>query len=326
MRFLKERIERYKGSWIGCNSVSRKTLRLNGLGAEDYAQVPRGVVVRGMGPVYGLPEQNESGFGQTIAQIITMRRDRVRCYSYAHVPARQPHQFANDQQSLPSSADRLALFHRAVIDFTQSGYTWIGADCFATAEDEWSIAQAGRRLQRTCIGSTAVAADHLVALGTNGIEDVDGVMAHNEPRIDSWRRAILAGRLPFAWGRRLSDEDRRRREAFELLAHPIPTGAQKVLYWLPARAASRVLLAAIRRNAWTVAGSDELRVKAGFPPAIAIASCCICKGARAAAPLCDYYASAFERLFQVLVHAGAQVSETACQAMGADACRFELAW
>jgi divinyl protochlorophyllide a 8-vinyl-reductase len=111
-----------------------------------------------------------------------------------------------------------------------------------------------------------------------------------------------------------------------LLAHRIPASAQKVLYWLPAPLASRALLAAIRRNAWTFAGSGELWADAGFPPSITITGCCICRGAKAEVPLCDYYAAAFERLFQVLVHGAARVRETACQAMGADACRFEIVW
>ncbi len=42
----------------------------------------------------------------------------------------------------------------------------------------------------------------------------------------------------------------------------------------------------------------------------------------ATAPLCDYYAATFERLFRALVHPRAVVVETACEACGADACRW----
>jgi divinyl protochlorophyllide a 8-vinyl-reductase len=111
-----------------------------------------------------------------------------------------------------------------------------------------------------------------------------------------------------------------------LLANRIPSGVQRLLHLLPAGLASRVLLGAIRRNGWTFAGSGELRVEAAFPPTIAIAGCCICKGETAQEPLCDYYAAAFERLFRTLVHARALVTETACQATGSDACRFEMVW
>jgi divinyl protochlorophyllide a 8-vinyl-reductase len=52
----------------------------------------------------------------------------------------------------------------------------------------------------------------------------------------------------------------------------------------------------------------------------------LCRGLQAGAPACDYYAATFERLFQVLVHPDACVLETACEACGDDACRFELRW
>ena len=111
-----------------------------------------------------------------------------------------------------------------------------------------------------------------------------------------------------------------------LLAHRIPKGVQVLLKWLPARLASQVLLNAIQRHAWTFAGSGELRVRKAYPPHLAIAGCCICQGAEAETPLCDFYAAAIERLFQQLVHPRSQVTETQCQALGAEACTFEVVW
>ena len=148
-----------------------------------------------------------------------------------------------------------------------------------------------------------------------------------------------------------------------LLAHRIPRAVQVLLKWLPARLASQILLNAIQRHAWTFAGSGELRVRKAYPPHLAIAGCCICQGALAQAqtqgqamghaqaqaqaqaqahaqahqvqalgqaqaqtPLCDFYAAAIERLFQQLVHPRSRVTETQCQALGAEACTFEVAW
>jgi divinyl protochlorophyllide a 8-vinyl-reductase len=111
-----------------------------------------------------------------------------------------------------------------------------------------------------------------------------------------------------------------------LLAHRIPAGVQRLLKLLPAPLASRVLIGAIRRHSWTFAGSGELRVRKSYPPHLSIAGCCICQGAEAETPLCAFYSSAIERLFRALVHRGASVTETACQAMGSDACTFEITW
>jgi divinyl protochlorophyllide a 8-vinyl-reductase len=111
-----------------------------------------------------------------------------------------------------------------------------------------------------------------------------------------------------------------------LLAHRIPALAQRVLSASPARLASRMLLAAISRHTWTFAGSGECTFSSGHPVLVTIRDCPACRGEHTAAPLCDYYAKTFERLYGVLVHPAARVRETTCIASGADACRFEISW
>jgi divinyl protochlorophyllide a 8-vinyl-reductase len=111
-----------------------------------------------------------------------------------------------------------------------------------------------------------------------------------------------------------------------LLAHRIPAAAGRVLRALPAALAAPLLLAAIRRHAWTFAGSGLFTATAGRPVRLAIEGNPLCRGAAADEPLCDYYAATFERLFQALAHPRARVVETDCEACGADACRFEARW
>ncbi len=111
-----------------------------------------------------------------------------------------------------------------------------------------------------------------------------------------------------------------------LLANRIPQPAQRVLRVMPPPIASRMLLAAIGKHTWTFAGSGKFSARAGHPVTLAIEGCPICLGATAAAPLCDFYAATFERLFSALVSANARVVETACSANGAKACTFEIRW
>jgi divinyl protochlorophyllide a 8-vinyl-reductase len=121
----------------------------------------------------------------------------------------------------------------------------------------------------------------------------------------------------------------RPRTADYLLAHRIPLPVQRVLKRLPAGLAARVLLAAISRHAWTFAGSGRFSAspagRGRRPLVLEIRNNPLCRG-HAAVPACDFYAATFERLFQVLVHRDAQVVETACEACGDAACRFELRW
>jgi divinyl protochlorophyllide a 8-vinyl-reductase len=116
------------------------------------------------------------------------------------------------------------------------------------------------------------------------------------------------------------------RTADYLLANRIPRLVQGLLRALPAGVASRVLLAAIGRHAWTFAGSGRFTVAQGPPLTLSITGCAICRGAALDAPGCDYYAATFERLYRQLVDPRTVVAETECQACGAEACRFELRW
>jgi divinyl protochlorophyllide a 8-vinyl-reductase len=113
--------------------------------------------------------------------------------------------------------------------------------------------------------------------------------------------------------------DAGRRTADYLLANRIPKAAQLVLRALPAGLATRLLLQAISRNAWTFAGSGQVTVQAGNPASITIAA-----NPLATAP-CDWHIAVFQRLFRALVHSNCTVRETACCGDGAPACRFEIA-
>lgn len=134
------------------------------------------------------------------------------------------------------------------------------------------------------------------------------------------------------------------RTARYLLGHRIPRPAQWLMRALPAPLAARMLMSSIGRHAWTFAGSGTFSwqvEKAGI--SFAIADCPYCRGARTcsaataksdrqaarsamATAACSYVAATFESLFRVLVHRSTLVEETACEAHGAPACRFETRW
>lgn len=120
--------------------------------------------------------------------------------------------------------------------------------------------------------------------------------------------------------------DAGRRTAEYLLAHRIPRPAQRVLKALPARWAARLLLRAIGSHAWTFAGSGQFSAQAGPPLRLRIQGNPLCRGLHSATPACDFYSAVFQRLFEVLVHPRAVVTEVACEARGDPACLFEVAW
>jgi divinyl protochlorophyllide a 8-vinyl-reductase len=85
-------------------------------------------------------------------------------------------------------------------------------------------------------------------------------------------------------------------------------------------------VSAIRRHAWTFAGSGRFRVLPGTPLRLEVAGGPIPRAGAADHPVCGYYAATFETLFRALVSPRTQVTEVACEAMGAPACVFALRW
>lgn len=111
-----------------------------------------------------------------------------------------------------------------------------------------------------------------------------------------------------------------------LLKHRIPRAARLALRGAPASLASRILARAIAGNAWTFVGSGAFSARPGRPTIFTIRNCPMCRQQRAAHASCDFYAATFERLYRDLVSRHARVTETACQAMAAPACTFEIDW
>jgi oxygen-independent coproporphyrinogen-3 oxidase len=163
--------------------------------------------------IYGLPFQTRDGFQATLDQIVELGPDRIACFSYTHDPISRPHQHAISVDHLPSATEKLALFHQAVQSFSAAGYRWVGLDVFAREADELTSAQDERRLYCNAIGYTPMPAKQVLAFGPSGIGEVGGALVQNAPDLMTWQQRVNAGRLPVAWGRRLSDQDRRRREA-----------------------------------------------------------------------------------------------------------------
>jgi len=163
--------------------------------------------------VYGLPNQTERSFQNTLEQVVDLAPDRVTCFSYNHTPSCHPHQHAMDFDYLPSELDRMSLFNRAVETLTGAGYVWVGLDRFALDTDEWAIAQDERRLHRNCIGYTGAVVNHVLAFGPSSVGQVSGGFFQNIPPLSQWQETLEQGQFPVMRGRLLSESEQTRRQA-----------------------------------------------------------------------------------------------------------------
>lgn len=126
-----------------------------------------------------------------------------------------------------------------------------------------------------------------------------------------WRlHPVAAPRLAADAGRRTADY---------VIAHRIPRFARVIFFLAPRWLSVRLLLMAIRKNAWTFAGSGQCTVTTGKHPIISI------RDNPLAMPDGTWHTAVFQRLFERLVAKDVQVRYTGGDD-GGGICSFEIAW
>lgn len=161
--------------------------------------------------IYGLPKQRVERFSETVQQVVDLGADRAAVYSFAFVPWIRGHQKKIEEESLPSSREKIELFCAAREGFLSAGFEPIGMDHFARPDDELAVARREGRLRRNFQGYAVIPADDVIGLGISAIGDVGGLYAQNAKKLSTYREAIEAGRLPVERGYDRSADDELRR-------------------------------------------------------------------------------------------------------------------
>lgn len=175
----------------------------------------RGVESVNLDLMYGLPEQTEATFRQTIADVGAIRPDRLAIYGYAHVPWMKPFQHTLEKHAMPDAPLRARLFALCVEELSARGYRLLGLDHFALPEDSMVTALNEGRLHRNFQGYTDQRASEMVAFGMSAIGDVGGAFLQNARDTKSYEQRIEAGDLATIRGMVRSPEDELRRAVIQ---------------------------------------------------------------------------------------------------------------
>ena len=162
--------------------------------------------------IYGLPQQTPESFARTIAQVGTLRPDRIALYAYAHLPKRFKPQRRIAAAQLPGASQRVAMLGNAMAGFIARGYVYIGMDHFALPSDSLAIARREGRLQRNFQGYSTQPDCDLIGLGVSAIGRVGDSYYQNARLLPDYYAALEANRLPVAKGLLLDPDDLVRRE------------------------------------------------------------------------------------------------------------------
>jgi oxygen-independent coproporphyrinogen III oxidase len=171
--------------------------------------------------IYGLPYQTAERFRATVAQVVTLKPDRVAMFSYAHVPWLRKQQGAF-QTHLPEGMEKFHIFCAGLQAFLDAGYVYIGLDHFARPEDELAVAQRNRTLHRNFQGYTTKAGADLYGMGVSAISAIGRAYAQNFRDVPGYSAAIERTGLATMRGYHLNDDDELRREVIgKLLCHAV---------------------------------------------------------------------------------------------------------
>jgi oxygen-independent coproporphyrinogen-3 oxidase len=162
--------------------------------------------------IYGLPQQTAQSFARTIAQVGSLRPDRIALYAYAHLPARFKPQRRIAADQLPGASERVAMLGNAMAGFIARGYVYIGMDHFALPSDSLAIAKRDGRLHRNFQGYSTQPDCDLVGLGVSAIGRIGDSYYQNAKSLPDYYAALEAHRLPVAKGLLLGPDDLVRRE------------------------------------------------------------------------------------------------------------------
>ena len=167
----------------------------------------------GMDLVYGLPNQTLGTIQETVGRVVELAPERIVCHAFSRRPDIFKHQRAIDPSSLPSLADKVAMFNSACETMLENDYDWVGLDCFAHRDDPLAVARLDGRLHRNWVGYTSQHAGGLFGFGADAISQIGTANVQNEVQLDDWRQAIQSGRLPLQSGTLVSEAEQRRRQA-----------------------------------------------------------------------------------------------------------------
>ena len=140
--------------------------------------------------IYGLPEQTETSFTKTVAEVLSWRPERLALFSYAHVPWMKAYQRKINEARLPDLESKFRIFLNSRKAFIDSGYQVIGMDHFALPEDELSIAQTQQALRRNFQGYTTKPESHVVAIGCSAIGDYGDLYVQNHKKFSRYYACI----------------------------------------------------------------------------------------------------------------------------------------
>mgnify|MGYP003341164587 CR=1 FL=1 len=157
--------------------------------------------------IYGLPLQTPESFSETLEKVIDIAPERIAVYNFAFVPWIKKQQKLISRDDLPSPESKIAILATTIDRLVEAGYEYIGMDHFAKPNDELTIAQKNKSLNRNFQGYSTKAGSDLYGLGMSSISHFGTYYAQNEKTLPEYYAAINKGTFATHVGYEMTTDD-----------------------------------------------------------------------------------------------------------------------
>lgn len=205
--------------------------------------------------IYGLPQQSASSIRKAVEALVTIGPDRILCHPFTRREQIFPHQQLIGADSMPSLADKMAMFSAMADAFQQGGYTWIGINGFVKAGDPLIDAQERGEIFRGWLGYCEANSPWLMGFGLGAMTELPGMVAQNTTALDDWMTALLADGSPERTGMALSNDEASERDVFMRLGASLRVQIDE-----PAKAADSRLFSALASDGLLETDDGTLKV------------------------------------------------------------------
>jgi oxygen-independent coproporphyrinogen-3 oxidase len=165
--------------------------------------------------IYGLPYQTVASCEDTVTRALRLEPDQLSVFGYAHVPWMKKHQRMIETSALPNPRQRLEQFGAISACLAAAGYRRIGLDHFARPDDQLVRCLDAGTLHRNFQGYTSDQCTTLLGFGASAVGTLPQAYLQNTTQVGDYRRRIEAGSFAIQRGRRVTAEDRLRRDVIE---------------------------------------------------------------------------------------------------------------
>ena len=191
---------------------------------EDVLSVARDLEFQSvnMDLLFGLPGQTSASIRESISVINELSPDLIHCQQFTRRHQLFSHQAALDESSIPSLAEKLAIFNAMAVSFEDSGYEWIGLNAFVKPDHPLNQAREHGSLRYNALGYDDGSVSTILGVGIGAVSEIDGLTTQNAIDLVEWKQKVEHGVITASTTIEMTEFERARRSVMRHLMCNLP--------------------------------------------------------------------------------------------------------